>query len=252
LPRALNLLRSALHYRRDAFSEGLRAAGYDVQHGIDDPEPGDLLLIWNRYAGFNELACMWERRGALVVVAENGWLGKGWRGGDWYAISLRHHSGAGEWANHGPSRWDGWNVDLAPWRTGGREVLVLGQRGIGEPGIRSPDLWAEDVASRAGGARVRPHPGMSTTCTPLAADLESVSSVLTWHSGAALVALTLGVPVFYGFKHWIGAQAGLPLEAFFRGEQPLRDDDARRAMFHRLAWSMWTLDEVRTGVPFPR
>jgi hypothetical protein len=106
LPRALNLLRQALPYRREAFDAGLRAAGFDLVSTLTTPRPDDVLLIWNRYAGFAEQAVRFEWAGAKVVIAENGWLGKGWRGGEWFALSLGHHAGAGKWKDGGPERWD--------------------------------------------------------------------------------------------------------------------------------------------------
>jgi hypothetical protein len=79
--------------------------------------------------------------------------------------------------------------------------------------------------------------------TPLERDLASTRAVLTWHSAAALHALLAGVPVFYGFPRWIGAGAARPLWEFDLG--PLRGD--RQAMFERLAWAQWTLDEIASG-----
>lgn len=251
MPRALNLLRANLHYRRESFDAGLRAAGFDVVQHLSDPCPGDALFIWNRYAGFDEQASAFERAGATVLVTENGWLGKHWRGGEWFALSVGHHAGAGWWRDADASRWDGWGVELQPWRRGGTETVILGQRGIGEPGVRSPDGWAEAVRARLGVGRVRPHPGnVEAPAAALAADLAGAREVVTWHSGAALLALTWGIPVWCDFSRWIGAGAARPLSEW--PGQPKRDDASRLAMFQRLAWSMWTLDEIRTGEPIRR
>lgn len=242
--RALNLLRNSLHYRKEAFNEGLTRAGFKVSKERFDPEPGDLLLIWNRYGGFHETALMFERAGAHVLVVENGYLGKDWRGQEWFSIARNHHAGAGEWSDRGSERWDSWGVELAPFRDG-QETLILGQRGIGEPGVRSPEAWAELVRHRIGG-RIRPHPGVSPAKS-LAEDLANVGKVVTWHSGAALHALMLGVPVWHDYPQWIGATAGRPLAEW--SCEPNTDEAARLSMFRRLAWSIWTLDEVRTGEP---
>lgn len=247
MPRALNLLRPALHYRRDSFDAGLRAAGFDVVPAIDRPQRGDVLAVWNRYGGFDDHAGRFEAAGGTVLVIENGPLGKGWRGGEWFSLAVGHHAGAGRWPDGGASRWNDWRVDLAPYRTGGRETLIFGQRGIGEPGIRSPDRWAESVRGRFGG-RIRPHPGTGEPAVSLEADLRDARECITWHSGAALQALLAGVPVWYAFPQWIGAAACWPLAEYGKKE-PRRDDEARRRMFERLAWSTWTLDEIRTGLP---
>ncbi len=136
--RALSLLRNSEHYRAAAFCAGLQAMGFEVVTQIPDPTPADALLTWNRSGGNNETAHRFENAGARVIVAENGYLGKCWRDDKWFALALGHHLGAGEWLPKGPERWDAMHVSLAPWREGGSDVLVLEQRGIGEPGIASP------------------------------------------------------------------------------------------------------------------
>lgn len=249
MPRALNLLRASLHYRREAFDAGLRTAGFDVVPVLENPGPGDLLLIWNRYGGYHDEACRFEACGGRVLVTENGYLGKTWRDGEWFALAEGHHSGAGTWRDHGPDRWDGWNVDLAPFRRSGHETVILGQRGIGEPGVRSPSNWAEAVLSLCDRSRyrIRQHPGTGAA-KPIAEDLADARAVCTWSSGAALQALLLGIPVWYSFPNWIGARAGARWPQTGNTEAN-RDDESRLHMFRRLAWSMWTLDEIRTGEP---
>lgn len=245
--RAQCLLPDGPNYRRADFLSGLRAAGYDVQQRVARPGPGDVLVIWNRPARHEMEARRFEQAGAAVLVCENGYLGKQWRGEKWFAIAEGHHAGAGRFPAGSRDRWDRWRVDAAPWRAGGSEVVVLAQRGIGEPGVASPPGWADRVARELGG-RVRPHPGADAPPIALADDLAEAMCVVTWHSGAALQALLLGVPVFHGFSDWIGAGAGRPIAHWKLG--PKRDDGARLAMFRRMAWAMWTAGEVRAGVPF--
>jgi hypothetical protein len=236
------MFRPALHYRREVFNAGLTRSGYTVVDAIRDPGPGDALLTWNRYGRFHDEANRFEAAGATVFVAENGYLGKDFAGGDWFALSVGHHNGAGRWPDGGPERWRGLGVELAPWRTGGTDAVVLPQRGIGEPGIAMPRSWPA-----ASYGRVRPHPGMHKA-RPLADDLARAKYAVTWGSGAALKALLFGVPVFHGLPSWIGAEAALPLDRI--KDEPKRDDAARLRMFERLAWAMWTLDEIATGEPF--
>lgn len=246
MPRALNLLRSSPHYRREAFDEGLKANGFKVLHGVmrDRPCPDDVLVVWNRDGGYDEEAQRFERHGARVVVVENGYLGNGWNGGLWYAMALGQHAGAGQWFEGGPERWDRFGVDLAPWRTGSGETLILAQRGIGPPDVRSPHHWAESVQKRIGG-RIRQHPGNSIPTVSLERDLKHVDQVVTWHSAGALTALMMGIPVWHAFDQWIGARAARPLSEW--GGEPKRDDADRLAMFRRLSWAMWQLEEVKNG-----
>jgi hypothetical protein len=218
----------------------LANAGYAVVASLPNPQPGDVLLIWNRYGGFAEEAHRFEQAGATVLITENGWLGKGWNGGEWFTLCQGHHAGAGSWHVGSAERWDSWGIELQPWRDG-TQTVVLGQRGIGESGIRCPDGWGERMASRLK-AKFRPHPGARKT--PLEPDLLDAEKVVTWNSGAALKALLFGVPVWYAFPQWIGAEAASRV-----GEPLVKDDAKRLATFRRLAWSMWTLEEITAGGP---
>jgi len=245
VPRAQCLLPDGPNYRRDGFLAGLREAGFDVVPRVDRPGRGDILVIWNRSASRELDAQRFEYGGARVLVCENGYLGKNWNGHRWYALAWGHHSGAGIWPDGGAARWDSWGVGLAPWRQGGSETVILAQRGIGEPGIASPVNWAQSVQRRIGG-RIRQHPG-ATESPPvsLADDLADAGSVVTFHSSGALLALTMGVPVWYDFDRWVGAGAARPLSEF--GGEPKLDDVARLETMRRLAWAMWTADEIRDG-----
>lgn len=247
MKRAWCMIRNGVNYRRECVLAGLTAIGYKLEDHIDDPRPGDVVVMWNRYAGWHETAGLFERRGADVIVMENGYLGKSWRGGEWFAVARNHHAGAGSWVYGGPERWDALGVELKPWRTGGTETLILEQRGIGEPGVASPMGWAENAAAKYGG-RIRKHPGKFKPLVPLDVDLRNVRQVITWHSGAALQALVEGVPVWYDFPKWIGGAAALPLSAW-PGE-PKMDDTARLEMFRRLAWTNWNLEEIKSGEAF--
>lgn len=246
MPRALNLLRHSIS-RRPAFAAGLVAAGFEIVDRLERPESDDLCLTWNRSAGFHETAQMFEQAGAQVLVAENGYLGKSWLGDEWFALARWHHTGAGQWPTGSNSRWDSLAVELKPWQQGGREVVIFAQRSIGEPDIRSPHAWAETTKQMTGG-RIRQHPGTFEPRVSLEDDLRDARCVMTWNSGAALKALMLGVPVFYDFPKWIGASAALPLEAW--KTEPKRCDEARLAMFRKLAWAQWRVTEIESGEAF--
>lgn len=145
MPRALNLLRRTVHYRRESFDLGLQAAGFDLADRIDRPAPADLLLCWNRYGAAAEMADHFERHGARVLVVENNPLGNDMHGGS-YSIARRHVAmTGGTWPEGGPDRWnawperwDSWGIKLQPFRTGGAETVILAQRGIGHPDAASP------------------------------------------------------------------------------------------------------------------
>lgn len=205
-----------------------------------------MFVCWNRYGIWDRQAASVERRGGVVLVAENGYLGNDFAGSLWYAISRSQHNGAGQWPMGDAARWDSLGVDLAPWRQSG-ETVVLPQRGIGPQGVAMPAGWVDSVQHRHGRFRVRPHPGQNE-CVPLDRDLDRAGAVVTWGSGAALKALLWGIPVFYDFPRWIGASASRPLTDYKLG--PRRDDGARLRMFHSLAWAQWRLPEIESGEAF--
>lgn len=253
MKRALCLIRPQPVYRREAFIKGLRAAKYAVVDRIDKPDSGDVVVMWNRYSHNDEVAQQFERAGARVVIIENGYFGKSWLGDRWFAAALNQHNGAGTWPDGGPERWESFGVKPEPWRTGGKERIILGQRCIGSGAVRSPPMWAETVVRKIGG-RIRPHPGNGEPKIVLDDDLRDAASVVTWGSSAGLKALLLGVPVWYDFPKWIGAEAAKPLSEFRGPGNTLapvkRSDEDRLAMFRRLAWAMWRACEVEDGTMF--
>lgn len=254
MPRAFCLIRGEPVYRRWAFEAGLKAAGFEV-HGAARAPPNrdDVLVIWNRYGRFQTEAQAFERAGARVIVAENGVFGRDWRGAHWYSIARNFPAAVGGGYFHGgPERWDSWSVELCGWRNSGKEVIVLGQRGIGPTGAASPTDWHRHAVERlrrltSRPIRVRSHPGEGVA-KELEEDLAEAHCVVTWASNAALKAVLLGVPVFYDFGGWCGLELGQMLAPTTNIEQPARTD--RLSALRRLAWTTYNTDEIATGEPF--
>lgn len=253
--RAFLLIRPEPQYRRDAFEAGLRACGYSIE---GQPRgavlPSDVLVIWNRYGRNHALASQFERAGARVVVAENGVLGREWRGDYWYALYLSAPAGGGFFPAGGPERWDGFGVDLCEWRNGGREIIVLAQRGIGPPGVAQPTNWHRSIAQQLahrGPVRIREHPG-ERPCVSLHTDLAAARCVVTWASCAAIKALLWGIPVFHGYNKWLAADAAHHVQTLINPGPWPTDLPDRLATFRRLGWASWTTRELSTGLPFRR
>lgn len=251
------LIRHEPQYRRASFERGLRACGYQIGgNPRGQPAPDDVLVIWNRYAYYNACAEQFERVGARVIVAENGPLGRDWRGEPWYAITETNPLAGGTWPDGPAERWDSMNVMIRQWRTGGPEILILAQRGIGPNGVRQPDGWHrwayDELAALGLNVRIREHPGERPQPIPLEQDLERAARVVTWASGAAFKALLMGVPVFYGYDKWVGRDAALPLSSLLQHPATPMQWPDRLPTFRRLAWSMWRTHEIETGLPFRR
>ncbi len=214
-------LRHDIPERVQAFREGLR----HVQ--------GDVFVSWNRFGYNASRADAVEAAGGTVWVVENALWGNDFAGKKWLSVSRRYHN---VWQPFGgPERWDSLGIQLAPFRSTG-ETVILAQRSIGHPKFRMPVGWAEDARRRYGG-RIRLHPG-KREWIPLETDLARCGRVVTWSSGAAVKALMMGIPVTSELPGWVAEQDNT--------------EAGRLAMFRRLAWSQWTLEEIARGLPFHR
>lgn len=262
MPRAYCLIRSQPYYRADAFVSGLKAAGYEVQRDTAGPgRPGDVLLMWNRYAHWDDAATRFERAGGTVLVAENGYLGAGGTspkfdvhpGGPkphhYYALGLGYHNDASRVVPGGPERFASLGVELRPWRTDGEHILVCPNRSFGPKERIMPIDWAEHCAARLRKAtrrpvRIRPHPGNDAPKRTLQADLEGAWACFVWSSGSAVHALAAGVPTFIEapFQVVKGAGASGPLDV------PITPE--RLPHFERMAFAQWRIEEIQTGFPF--
>lgn len=218
------------------FARGLRLNGYKIIQGVTfTPGPQDILVTWNRIGAGETAARAFEAAGRPVLVAENATWGNEFAGQRWYHIARGRHNTAGCFAVGCVERWDSLGVPLAPWRTAG-ETVILAQRGIGASPPAMPRDWPQRALSRYGG-RVRHHPGQSIP-KALDIDLAAAGRVVTWGSGAAIKALTWGIPVIAEMPDWIGTQDNT--------------DAGRLEMFRRLAWAQWTHGEIAEGIPFRR
>lgn len=244
----------------------MRAAGYEVrQNGVDRAGPGDVLLIWNRYGGNHELAARFEKEGGRVLVAENGYLGRGGgtpkfqvhpagpQPGHYYALSEGWHNGRGRWPAGGPERFEALHVELKPWREQGEYILVAPNRsfGVGEA-VMHPD-WAERTAARLKRQtslpiRVRPHPGNDQPKRLLEEDLKGARAVVIWSSSCGVHALADGIPVVCEAPYWVMKEAASNrLDDVMAGRLP-----ERRAAFERMAHAQYTCEEIASGEPFVR
>lgn len=234
-------LRHAVPERLDAFKRGLTRLGYAVDlAGTDTRHIGlrDVYVTWNLIGYSRVLADHFRDRGGRVLVVENATWGNSFAGKRWYTLCRDvHNTVPRETLPMGhESRFDALGVDLAPFRTSG-EVIILPQRGIGPAGVAMPFNWTLKASHRHQGARIRYHPG-TKPCKPLAEDLAKAGRVVTWGSGAAVLALTYGVAVTSDMPNWIGAQDNT--------------DAGRLAMFRRLAWSQVRLEEIADGSALQR
>lgn len=246
--RAAVLIRPEPHYRADAFTSGLQRLGYKVSA---DVARCDVLVTWNRNSSKDRFAQAVLKRGGRVLVAENAYLGNGFTNERAYSLSEGEHSGPGKWPFLDKLRWHTFGYPLLDPKTeGDGSVLLLVQRGIGSPVTAQPFGYAtkmEGALSKHYKVRVRKHPGKSET-HPLEDALRGCSAVATWASGAAVRAVAMGYPCYYGLHKWVLADCSCPLWDI---KKPfVLDAHKRQVAFERLAWCQWRLSELASGFAF--
>lgn len=256
--KAYCLIRPLPHYRHDAFLAGLKAAGYEVSSNppADGVHTGDVLVQWNRYGQYGQFADRFERQGGLVIVAENGYIGRDENGVQMYALACHGHNGSGKWHVGGPERFKALNVEVKPWRAAGDKIVIRGQRGIGNPKTASPPNWHNDIAARLSKLTKRKiqviqHPGNgAVTDTSHEQYLQGAHALVIWSSSVGVKALVAGIPVFQCSPYWVCA--GASSSVIDEIESPKMDDAARLVALERMAWAQCSVGEISTGEPFVR
>ncbi|MEE9209064.1 MAG: hypothetical protein V3U23_01330 [Kiloniellales bacterium] len=259
MPRAFSILPNRFaDQRHEIIENGLEAAGWRVRRGFGMPRgPKDLLVTWTVHRGPKENAARsFEAAGGRVLVCEEAYF-RIVNGESHVALALHDHNGAGQWHAGGPERWESFNIPLAPWRKGGRHILLREQRGIGSTPMASPPLWHDGAARRLKGLTARPvlfrahpksrlYPEVAATQPSLEAALVDCHAVVTWASAIAARALVAGVPVFYEAPTLVCA--GACRRGLEDIEAPRHPD--RLPALERLAWAQWSLAEIASGLPF--
>ncbi len=142
--------------------------------------------------------------------------------------------------NHDASRWEKHGVPLKPWRVGGKRLVLCGQIETYAPRWPTPDAWY--AATRA--THFRRHPaGANTTRLPDAATFDDCGFAITLNSSVGVSAVMEGVPTITmdeGAMAWDVSGHSL-LEQFCGDRLP---------WCHWLAWTQWSDDEIREGVPW--
>lgn len=252
------LVRDFPCYRRDAFVNGLQAAGYKVETRPPQamPQHGNVLVIWNKYGDFETMANKFKANGGIVLVAENGYLGFDKDGIQNYALAIDGHNGSGVWPQGDGSRFAKLNIELQPWRKDGSHIAIRGQRGIGSRLMASPVGWEMHTANELGKKTkrkilVKAHPGNGAVSdTSHEQYLQDAHALVIWSSAVGVKALVMGIPVFYCAPHWICAIAGRA--GINELENPLMDDNLRLHALEQMSWAQWSVAELATGEPFLR
>jgi hypothetical protein len=264
---AICTIRTNVHYRHEAFINGLKRAGYILADQGRPKDKRDLFITWNRY-GFNEeRANNWENDGGSVLVAENGYIGADPLGRQYYALALHGHNGSGWVPMYSEDRFAMLGIELQPWvdRPNGYD-LICGQRGIGSKEMRSPDNWHVQAVKKTpqpDNVKIRVHPetlkNASVKPPPLEADLAGAQRCIIWSSSSGVKALVAGIPVRYDAPHWICSAAASRLSTEgtiypngydVTGTGMDGDDGQRKYAMTVMANAQYSVEELESGAPF--
>lgn len=247
------LMRNDRKFAHPELVYGFERCGFKVtDQRTNEFHRDDVLVLWNRRPGDAGICENARRAGAKIVIIENGYFGREWRGSRWYAISRDHHYTKP--IRHLPERWRHFGIELKPWqRVKHNRVLLLPQRGIGEPGVGMPRDWLHSASTyfdrRGWVADVRSHPGAigQTAADTLQQSILGYYAVATWASGAAIKALVEGIPVINWYHKWMMRSACVHADKWDSGTRPETD---RLPAFEYMAGGLWSAHEIASGEPF--
>ena len=253
-----------------AIAQGLSARGHTVVY--HDPT-ADVAVIWSmlwsgRMRPNHEVYMSFRRQGKPVIVAEVGMIQRGqtWKVGvNGTGISSYNFD------DLMPNRADRLNLKLQPWRSGSNIVIAM-QRQDSEQwhGLPPMNQWLESTVAeiRKHSDRpivIRPHPRSGCNIPPgclidrpqftagsyddfdFDRVLESAHCVVNWNSGPGSQALIAGVPAFVGPSSLASPIANWN---FSQIENPSKSE--RSVWLEQLAHTEWTVEEIKTGLPFRR
>jgi hypothetical protein len=253
-----------------AIAQGLHVQGHEVvYHDLT----ADVAVIWSmlwtgRMRPNQEVHEAFRRQGKTVIVAEVGMIQ---RGQTWKIGVNGTGVGSYNFDNLVPNRAATLGLSLKPWRSGANIVIAMQRHDSQQwAGLPSINAWLDNVVKEIKQHSnrpivVRPHPrGVSPLPQGCLIDkpkmthgtyddfdfdrvLASAHCVLNWNSGPGPQALIAGVPAFVGPDSLASTVANWDLSQI---ENPPRPD--RTVWLEQLAHTEWTVEEIRSGLPFTR
>jgi hypothetical protein len=243
----------------DAFAQGLNKHGIEVirQPRSQYPPEADLVVFWSHKIK----RCINQQIAAHkdYLVIEHGYFGD--RVNVFSSARFNGLNGNAEpvmaMEDAPPDRWEEHGFELAPWKTDGDYVLLLGQvpgdASLTQTGF-TPEFYEQAAAAVHNvtdlPVRFRPHPksrqyvrvaGTEPSTGTLSDALAGAALAVTWNSTAGVDAALAGVPVCAcdrGSMAW-------PVASHDPTAPPQRPD--RTAWLNHLAYCQWTLEEFADG-----
>lgn len=261
-----------------AFIESLKKDGMDVVHS--DME-ADVAVIWSVlwHGRMKQNKPVWDHyrsQNKPVIVLEVGALERN----ETWKVGI---NGINRLANFGndnvdSSRVDSLGLSLKPWQKTGSDILVCGQHQESEiwRGKESVQEWMMNVTTelkKYTDRRIilRPHPRFKVNPDfgkfnnvlvanpkPLEGTyddfnfeevLQNAWAVVCYNSGLSVSVVRAGVPVFVAADS-LCYDVGTYINRLDKIETPAYPD--RTEWLNKLSYTEWTIDEIRSGIPFSR
>jgi hypothetical protein len=251
----------------DALLQGFRLHG--VQTDLESYN-SDMVLLWSqlwagRMKSNQEIYQEYTAKQRPVIVVDVGAIKRNftWR------ISV---NGTARLAGlgHDCSRRKKLGIELKPWRHHGQDVIIAMQRPDSHQwrGMPDPEKWLTDTVKTirdhsARIIRVRAHPRfpINWQCPGVQIELpvkipntyddydfdQSILgawAVINWNSTPGIISALHGLPVFVGNSSLAAPVANLDFNMIETPHMPDREQWA-----NDLAWTEWTLEEIRQGIP---
>jgi len=217
-------------------------------------KPSDLAVIWG--VRFPEIIQGQKAHGGDYLVLERGYFRDRMT---YFGLGFNGLNGHAEFHAEGspPDRWEKHGVEVKPWKTDGRYILLMGQVS-GDQSVRHLHIsdWYKEVIEKVKSLTdmpifFRPHPKARQQETGLNCDgyerdaldeaFGQAYCAVTYNSNSSVDAVLNGIPAIAmdrGSMAWDMARHEISLEQFMPD---------RMQWLYDLAYKQWLLEEIADG-----
>ena len=249
------------------------------QLSINKSANADVAVIWSvlwqgRMRNYKRIWNQYRDAGKPVVVLEVGGL----RRNKSFKIGINGVNGKADFANQevDNTRWPLFNYTFKPWRTNGKNIIILGQHQNSEQWKGLPDMnkWFEQQVQQIRKytdrhIQIRPHPRnpvgfnikkynnvsirnpiidrKTIDDTDFKDTLNDAWAVINYSSNPAMEAVINGVPVFVSEDSLCYDVGNKSIENINNPNMPNRQTWA-----NKLSYTEWFPEEIKIGLPWKR
>ena len=261
----------------NAFIESLEKAGEEIQ--INEDKNSDIVVIWSvlwqgRMIGYKRIWDECQLKNKPVVVLEVG----GIKRNETFKVGINGVNREADFANQlvDDKRWKKLNIELKPWQSTGNTIIICGQHHRSHQWRNNPsmNLWFEQQINEIRKYTnrpilVRPHPrnpvGLdikkwkNVSYKPPQRDYNTIDdtdfketlkhawAVINYSSNPAIIAVFNGIPVFVSEQSLCYDVGNISLNKINNPVMPDRNNWA-----NKLAYTEWTTEEIKQGLPWAR